>query len=167
MNNITFYHILKYFHLIGLIFVVGNTFCVIGFNRLSKTMNVKFSTYYHMIKRFNKLLSLGLIISIVSGLLMLFYINVTHPFFDIKMTFLVINLIIIGWTSHGTLAKYKKNISDGNNSSEDFEKLDTKFVNGFVISGILWLLVIALALLVWQILIPISMRNTLSFYWKK
>lgn len=148
MSNITFYHILKYLHLIGLIFVVGNTFCVIGLNSLTKTMNVKFSTYYHMIKRFNRLLTAGLITSIVSGLLMLFYIHVVHPFFDIKMTFLVINLIIIGWTSHGTLAKYKKNISDGKNTSDEFDKLDAKFVNGFVVSAVLWLLIIALALLV-------------------
>ena len=79
---------------------------------------------------------------------MLFYVYVVHPFFDIKMTLLVINLIIIGWTSHGTLAKYKKNISTGNESNEEFEKLDKKFVNGFVISAVLWLLIIALALLV-------------------
>ena len=137
MGNITFYHILKYFHLIGLIFVVGNTFCVIGLNSLSKSMSVKFNTYYTMIKRFNKLLSLGLIISIISGLLLLIYIPVTHPFFDMKMTILVINLIIIGWTSHGTLAKYKHNISTGNNTSEEFDKLDTKFVNGFIISFII------------------------------
>jgi hypothetical protein len=148
MSNITFYHILKYLHLIGLIFVVGNTFCVIGLNSFTKTMNVKFSTYYHMIKRFNRLLTVGLVTSIVSGLLMLFYIHVVHPFFDIKMTFLVINLIIIGWTSHGTLAKYKKNIADGKNTSDEFDKLDAKFVNGFVISAVLWLLIIALALLV-------------------
>ena len=148
MNNVMFYHILKYLHLIGLIFVVGNTFCVIGLNSLTKSMNVKFSTYYHMIKRFNRLISLGLILSIVSGLLMLFFLNVVHPFFDIKMTLLVINIIIIGWTSHGTMAKYKNNISKGTNSNEDFNRLDGKFVNGFVISAVIWLLIIALALLV-------------------
>lgn len=148
MGSISFYHILKYFHLIGLIFVVGNTFCVIGLNSISKSLNIKFSTYYYMIKKFNRLLTLGLIISIVTGLSLLFFIHVVHPFFDIKMTLLVINIIIIGWTSHGTLAKYKKNISEGNGSSEEFEKLDKKFANGFVISAVLWLLIIALALLV-------------------
>jgi hypothetical protein len=91
---------------------------------------------------------MGLIVSIVSGLLLLYYLNVAHPFFDIKMTLLVINLIIIGWISHGTLAKYKHNISNGNNSSEEFDKLDAKFVNGFITSAVLWLLIIALALLV-------------------
>jgi len=148
MGSITFYHVLKYLHLIGLIIVVGNTFCVIGLNSVSNSMSIKFSTYYSLIKRFNRLLSLGLIVSIVSGLLMLFYVYVVHPFFDIKMTLIVINLVLIGWTSHGTLAKYKKNISSGIDSSEEFEKLDKKFVNGFIISAVLWLLIIALALLV-------------------
>jgi len=148
MDTMMIYHILKYFHLIGMIFVIGNTFCVIGLNSLTKSLNIKFSTYYYMIKRFNRLLSLGLVLSIISGLFMLFYINVVHPFFDIKMTLLVINIILIGWTSHGTLAKYKKNISNGLNSNEDFDRLDAKFVNGFVISAVLWLLIIALALLV-------------------
>lgn len=148
MDTITFYHILKYFHLIGLIFVVGNTFCIIGLNGFSKSDSIKFSTYYALIKRFNRLLSLGLIVSIVSGLLLLYYVYIVHPFFDIKMTLLVINIIILGWTSHGTLAKYKRNISNGDNGGEELVKLDAKFVNGFLISGIIWLLIIALALLI-------------------
>jgi hypothetical protein len=148
MDTITFYHILKYFHLIGLIFVVGNTFCVIALNGFSKSDSIKFSTYYALIKRFNRLLSLGLVVSIVSGLSLLYYVYIVHPFFDIKMTLLVINIIILGWTSHGTLAKYKHNISNGNNTGEEFAKLDAKFVNGFIISGVIWLLIIALALLV-------------------
>lgn len=148
MDKITFYHILKYFHLIGLIFVVGNTFCVIGLNSFSKSGSIKFSTYYALIKRFNRLLSVGLIVSIVSGLSLLYYVFIVHPFFDIKMTLLIINIIILGWTSHGTLAKYKRNISNGDDAGEEFVKLDTKFVNGFLISGVIWLLIIALALLV-------------------
>ena len=148
MADISFYHILKYFHLIGLIFVVGNTFCIIGLNGFSKSDAIKFSTYYALIKRFNRLLSLGLIVSIVSGLSLLYYVYIVHPFFDIKMTLLVINIIILGWTSHGTLAKYKRNISNGVDAGEEFVKLDGKFLNGFIISGVIWLLIIALALLV-------------------
>lgn len=148
MGNITFYHILKYLHLIGLVFVVGNTFCVIWLNGAVKSISIRFSTYYELIKRFNRLLTLGLIVSIASGLSMLFFVYVKHPFFDIKMTLLVINAGILGWTGHGTLAKYKRNISNGDNSDEIIDKADPKLVNGFLISGIIWLLIIALALLV-------------------
>jgi hypothetical protein len=148
MSTITFYHILKYLHLIGLIFVVGNTFAIIGINSYVKTVSIKFSTYYALVKRFNRLLNIGLFISITSGLLMLFYVDVVHPIFDIKMTLLVINIIILGWTGHGTLAKYKRNVSNGENPDERIDKVESKFVNGFIIGGIIWLLIIALALLV-------------------
>ncbi len=66
----------------------------------------------------------------------------------IKMTLFAINIIVLGWTSQGTLAKCKHNISNGDDAGEKFGKLDAKFVNGFLISAFLWLIIIALALFI-------------------